>query len=559
MPSARTTALRTRVVPVFQGLERLAGTRRGAALLVVLALVVYAFESIGWVLRPGRDLGVYLRYYIQLGQDHPVFPWSMLTRTPVTPLVAGGLLEAGGGVFAEVVMALLFAGSILAWSFVALRIAGRRAALLVAAALLVFPGYGGLFHQLSSDVVFAAVFAGWAVLMLRAVERPSAYRFAAAGAGAALLALTRPANQVLVLVALSALALSEPWRLRAVHAGAYAVAAVLPLVAWAGVNDLRYDDFTVARGGQASVPFFRAFVTDRIMSPDNGPASRRLAAAVQTDLLPRQPYRGYRIDLHEFFTSGSARMEEDLISLSDRVFGWDTDYELLGRAAREAVRRHPSKYARGVASSMWDELNQPLYVSPRPSASPTPPVTAQTAAANSAPLPTPTEGEPIPAAHQGAYTSTPDNHIHEVWTSPTAHEIVFDDPRDQQRYDRLNERLRELGERFPTRSESSWLRLQLNHASKAFPRSWLWLLVGIAAFVWRRPQGWRVPAILVVSSLLLILATVLGVYAIPEYEVPVAPSFILLAAAGLCGTRARRTREAALATRGETGRVASTR
>src|SRR5205809_2677465 len=291
MSSARTTAFRTRVVPVFQGLERLAGTRRGAALLVVLALVAYAFESVGWALRPGRDLGVYLRYYVQLGQDHPVFPWSMLTRTPITPLFAGGLLEAGGGLFAEVVMALLFAASILAWSFVALRVAGRRAALLVAVALLVFPGYGGLFHQLSSDVVFAIVFAGWAVLVTRAVERPSTYRFAAAGAGVALLALTRPANQALVLGALFALVVAEPWRLRAVHAGSYAVAAVLPLMAWAGVNDLRYDDFTVARGGQASVPFFRAFVTERIMSPDNGPASRQLADAIQKDLLPREPYR----------------------------------------------------------------------------------------------------------------------------------------------------------------------------------------------------------------------------------------------------------------------------
>jgi hypothetical protein len=552
MPSARTTAFRTRVVPVFQGLERLAGTRRGAALLVALALAVYAFESVGWALRPGRDLGVYLRYYVQLGQDNPVFPWSMLTRTPVTPLFAGGLLEAGGGLFAEVVMALLFAASIIAWSFVALRVAGRRAALLVAVALLVFPGYGGLFHQLSSDVVFAIGFAGWAVLVMRVVERPSAYRFAAAGVGAAVLALTRPANQALVLVALLAFVVAEPWRLRAAHAAAYAIAMVLPLVAWAGVNDLRYDDFTVARGGQASVPFFRAFVTDRIMSPDNGPASRRLAAAVQRDLLTREPYRSYGIDLQEFFSLGSPRMEEDLIGLSDRVFGWNTDYEVLGQAAREAVRRHPGKYVRGVTRSMWDELNQPLYVSPRAPAPPTTgPVSSPTAPATGEPLPVPTEGEPIPAARQGAYTSTPDNHIHEVWTSPTAHDIVFDDPRDQRRYDRLNERLRELGNRFPTHRDNSWLGLQLNHASKAFPRSWLWLLLGIGAFVWRRPQPWRVPAILVVSSLLLLLATVLGVYAIPEYEVPTAPSFILLAAAGLFGTRGRR--------RGETGRVASTR
>jgi len=542
MLSARSTALRTRVVPAFQGLERLAGTRRGALVLVGAAGVVYAFESAGWALRPGRDLGVYLRYYVQLGQEHPVFPWSMLTRTPVTPLFSGGLLAAGGGLAAEIVMALLFAGSILAWALVALKSGGRRAAMLVAAALILYPGYGGLFHELSSDAVFAAAFAGWALLLARAFEQPSLPRFAAAGAGVALLALTRPANQVLVLVALAAFLVSGPWRVRAARAAVFAAAAVLPLVAWAGVNDLRYGDFTVARGGQASVPFFRAFVTDRIMSPDNGPASRQLAAAVQSDLLRRQPYRAYGIDLHEFFTLGSPRMEEDMISMSDRVFGWNTAYDVLGRAAREAVRRHPGKYARGVMKSMWDELNQPLFVSPREAAAPTAASTAagtsaETPAAVSGKLPTPTEGEPIPAAHQGAYTSTPDNHIREVWTSATDHQIVFDDPRDQRRYDQLNERLRELGGRFPTRGESSSLGLQLNHASKAFPRPWLWLLVALVAFVRRRPRNWQVPTVLAASALVVLFATVLGVYAIPEYSVPVASSFILLAAVALFGTR----------------------
>jgi hypothetical protein len=540
MLSARSTALRTRVVPAFQGLERLAGTRRGALVLVAAAAAVYAFESVGWALRPGRDLGVYLRYYVQLGQSDPVFPWSMLTRTPVTPLFAGGLLAAGGGLAAEVVMALLFAASILAWSLIALKFGGRRAAILVAAALILYPGYGGLFHELSSDAVFAAAFAGWALLVARALERPTLPRFAVAGAGVALLALTRPANQVLLLVALSVFVIPGSWRVRTARAAAFAAAAVLPLAGWAGVNDLRYRDFTVSRGGQASVPFFRAFVTDRIMSPDNGPASRRLAAAVQSDLLPRQPYRGYGIDLHEFFTLGSPRMEEDLISMSDRVFGWNTDYAILGRAAREAVRRHPTKYARGVTGSMWDELNQPLFVSPRqPGGSSAPAPAAQTTASASGPLPTPTEGEPIPAAHQGAYTSTPDNRIREVWTSATDHQIVFDEPRDQRRYDRLNERLRELGSRFPARGESSWLGLQLNHASKAFPRPWLWLLIGLAAFARRRPRHWQVPAVLAASALVVLFATVLGVYSIPEYSVPVAPSFILLAAAGLFGARAR--------------------
>src|SRR2546423_14429302 len=115
MPGARTTAFRTQAARALTTAERLAGTWRGVLVLFVVAVVVYAFESIGWPLGAGRDLGVYLRYWIQLGQGDPVFPWSMLSRTPVTPVVAGVLLSAGGGLLAEAVMALLLAAAVGAW------------------------------------------------------------------------------------------------------------------------------------------------------------------------------------------------------------------------------------------------------------------------------------------------------------------------------------------------------------------------------------------------------------------------------------------------------------
>jgi hypothetical protein len=202
---------------------------------------------------------------------------------------------------------LLFALSILSWGAVARACGGSRTAVFVAVALLVYPGYSGLFHQLSSDSVFAAAYAGWAYTVTRAVVSRRTAWFAFAGTGAAVLALTRPVAQALVLVTPLVLLVPGPWRSRVVRSAAFGTAAIMLLVAWAGYNDVRYDDFTVVRGGQASIPLFRAFVTDRIVAPDNGPASRRLAAAVRTDLLPRQPYRGDGITLHEFFTSGSAR------------------------------------------------------------------------------------------------------------------------------------------------------------------------------------------------------------------------------------------------------------
>ena len=86
---------------------------------------------------------------------HSVVPMSQLYRTPLAPLVIGGTLDLLGGWGLEVVMALLFAASVVAWTRTAF-IFGPRAALLTAVALLAYPGYGILFHTPASEPVAAA-------------------------------------------------------------------------------------------------------------------------------------------------------------------------------------------------------------------------------------------------------------------------------------------------------------------------------------------------------------------------------------------------------------------
>ena len=271
---------------------------------------------------------------------HPLLPWSLLFRTPVPGVVGGAMLDLAGGFFAEPFFALLFAGSVVAWAAAA-RMFSTRAALLVAAAVLVYPAWGLMFHELSSEPFFSAAFSLWAFLVVRAAVSPSASRFVWVGLGVALLAFIRPGNAVLVAFVLFPLVLPAGWRARAAWAGAFLVAAVLPLAAWAVLNGIRFGDYALARGGNAVIPFYRAFITDKIVSPDNGPASRRLADAVQRDLLTRNPYKAYGVTLNRVFTSGSFRIHEDLYVLSDEVFGWDSNYSILRRAGVEAVRKHP--------------------------------------------------------------------------------------------------------------------------------------------------------------------------------------------------------------------------
>ena len=341
-------------------LEELAGRPLGGILLFVLALAVYAVEAVAWPLSAGRDLDDYLRYYVQILDGSTLLPAAMLFRTPVVPIVDGLSLDVAGGHLAEPAMAVLYGGSIVAWSAAA-RAFGPRAAIATALVLLVYPGYGAMFHELASEPVFAAAFAGWALLVTRVATRPTVVRFALVGLGIALLSLIRPGNQILVLFCLFPLALPGRWRKRLAWAGATLAAVVVPLGLFAVYNGFRYGDYTVARGGPTAVPFYRAFVTDRIVSPENGSGSRKLADAIRRHLITRQPYRGYGVSLDEVFSSGSVRIAEDLNLLSDEVFGWESNYSTIGDAGLEAVREHPGTYASGVAHTIWSELWSPFY------------------------------------------------------------------------------------------------------------------------------------------------------------------------------------------------------
>ena len=508
--------------------ERFAEGPRAAPALIAAALAVYALVSLALPLAAGRDLARYLLVYAQLFHADVVYPHAVLTRTPVAPLVTGGLLDAGSLV-AEVGMAVLYALSVLAWCSVARRF-GPAAALATSAALLLYPGYVLLFHQLASDAVFAAAFALFAVAVARMLELPMPARAAALGGSVALLVLVRPVAQVLLLLVLVPVLAVGTWRSRVRATAAFVLAAGLPLLGWSLHNQVRLDDFTVARGGGASLPLFRAFVADRIVEPGNGPASRGLARAVSRDLLPYEPYRSYGIDLDTFFSSGSSRMHDDLVVLSDRTWGWDDDYRHLARVGREAVRAHPGTYFRGVARDVRRLLVWPVY----------PPVGESEGAVAGIPvgltaLPPPSEGQPIPSARMAPYLSTPDGRIREVWTSPTEHHVVFDDPADAARAAALDVRVGELLAALPGRDVRPGLARWLESASRWYPRPVVWLLVGLVALAWRRPRRSAIPLTLAGAALLVLVATALAVYAVAEYSVPVAPAFVLLATVGVLG------------------------
>jgi hypothetical protein len=509
--------------------------------LFALGLVVYTVRAIGWPLIGGRDLDEYLFTYIQFFDWHPLLPWPMLFRTPLPGIVDGAALDIAHGFFAEPLMAILFAGSVVAGSMAA-RAYGARAALVVALALLIYPAWGLMFHELSSEPIFAAAFSLWGLFVVRAGTEPSSRRFVWVGLGVAMLALIRPGNALLLAFALFPLVLTgTSWRRRTRWAGAFLAAAIAPLAVWTILNGARFGDYTLARGGNAVIPFYRAFISDKIVSPTNGPASRRLANAIQHHLLTRNPYKAYGVTLRDVFTRGSFRIHEDLYLVSDQVFGWDSNYAILRKAGIEAVKRHPGKYSSDVASTIWHQLTKSYFRSlsapgHKPSTTSGAPSKPPTVLIHGRRLPAPTEGEPIPAG-QTLWVSRPDNDIRDVWTSATQHHFVFRTAQEHRRFDQVMRRQSELFAALPSRHGNATLALRLNQLSRWFPRPLIWIAIGLIALAARRTRGAPTLIALASAALFVIAFNALGLFADPRFALPVAPAFVLLGACGLLGRR----------------------
>ncbi len=188
-------------------------SRWGVAAAFLAALGVWWIQAIAMPLGAGRDINTYIGAYAQLFDSDPIDLGYVLGRTPVAPLVTGGLLDFAGGALAEPGVSLLYALSITAW-FLAARRYGAVAAIVTTVVLLAYPSYGILFHELASDSVFAAAFAAWSVLAVRVLRKPSAGGFLLLGLGVGVLALVRPTNQALGLLALLVVLLPVAWTRR---------------------------------------------------------------------------------------------------------------------------------------------------------------------------------------------------------------------------------------------------------------------------------------------------------------------------------------------------------
>ena len=506
--------------------ERLV-SRPGAALVVVVALASYGLQALAWPLQRGRDSWDYWLTFLQLADRDPPFSALQVFRTPIAPLVTGVPMWLGGAHLTEIAFAVLYALSILGWAWAVAPIS-RRAALATALVLLVTPTYAGLFHEVSSDPVFAFVFAWWAGAVVRAWKTGATSWLVGVGVGVALLTLCRPASQVALLSCVVVpLVARRGARPIAMGVAVSLAAALLPLGAWALHNAVRYDDFTVARGSKAWVPFFRV---GGAVDPANGDASRRLAGAVEREVLPLPPYASRGVDVQTYF-HGLGNLEViRMIALSDRLFGWDSDYDVLFDASLETIRADPWWYVRGVADTFWQFLSQRYAPEPRERPVPLPELPAELTV-DGKPFPAPITVSPLVEAVRYGFVWCPTDDLDRcVVPDPLA---ALGDPGEARRYDVLVDRLRDWNAQLPTRDSNASLASKGGTASVRWPRPILWIAVAIVALFLRRPLGSAPVLILGAVAALVLLVHALSQAPQSEFELPFVPVWIAAALVGL--------------------------
>ena len=318
----------------------------------------YWVLSFWFPLRAGRDFITWFLYFRDILRVEPESTLLMLYRTPLTPLFYGAGFQFVGQFGIECVLSVLYglsAGAI----FLVMRKFGRVAAwltlLLAALNLWIFNWY----NAVGSETLQTVLLCLWFSLAFFAMRSLHVRLWAVLALVVFLMVLNRPANQTFALCGLLPLLIPQgTWKRRFLLCGCFVGIYAAAHVGYASLNSVRFGQFCIAKLGNAHLPFYRLFVQEHVISPDNGPASARLAQFVESRVLSDPVFQEHEITRDIFFTYSSQRMFNSLIfalqreGAVDGEFSLAQDYVILKKAAMESLLNDP----RGSACRYFEQL-----------------------------------------------------------------------------------------------------------------------------------------------------------------------------------------------------------
>jgi hypothetical protein len=502
--------------------------RTDALAVVALGLLWLAWVAWQLPLMEGRDYGRYLTAFYDLTMAHPPQPTTMMYRGFLTSMCMGLFHELGGRIVFEVAWA---AGLLAVWG--GAFYLGSRFCRLGGWLALFFLAWDApfwsLFRSVASEPFWIVGLLFWYGILRRAFRHPGWKAALVFGLATALLPLIRPSGQPFVLGCF--LLLGAPGSVRANLRRSFLafVVAIGMLGLYAGYNQIRYRDFTVARGSQATLPFQRLMVTDGLIHPDNGPVSREVAGMVRKRLLGASPYLEYGIDEETFFSGGGTRQYWDLLYVADAEYGWASDYRKLKEMALEAVAAHPWAYLQAVGNSLalhFEVMDRPLGWTRIQTEQ-------RKALLEKLREDWRAKGLEIPDENELA----PRSASHWVKSRPEGYQM-------SKRPDWAKEGIRKAHEVFPSsRQESRQIKVWKAASTRLWVPIFFWILAGLllvpASWGKERGEAWPLLGLLVLSLLVLGVST-LAIGHVEKYRIIFDPVLIGCGAAGVGWLAARK-------------------
>lgn len=492
------------------------------ALIAVIGLICYKIGDLAWPLSPGRDYSNYMVYFFDMLNPQPVYHLIMVYRTPITPLVFGLILTRGGLLFCEIIMAASYIITLILVYYV-VRPWGLKAAFIALFLVLLCPAHAYLYHTIGTESLFSCVFMVWISLIAYTyLQRSPLWMFALHAFLVFLLVMIRPIAQIYVPLFLlfPCLLIKLDWleRIKRIY---MFLAVIIPLLlSYSTYNYFRYDDFTISRTGSFHFPFYRLFL-DGLIRSENGPASLALVTAVKTDLLVREPYRSYQIDENIFFYGSPKhrrlRMVYDLVGLSDRTWGWDTDYRMLRAAAIEAMVKQPAECSRLFILSFSRMIHTKMEY-----------------AASRVMEPEKLIHEEQTSGEKSVDEWIPRSYFQWTFSSPFIRQDQPQEPLSEA--DALHQRMADQLPRLPASNGSPFVAGGLNLLTGLLPSMGAWLFLGLLGFLFRPHHHRKLFFFLCVLALIVPTVSYLGIDDIPEFRTPFDPVFILFGVIGLWGS-----------------------
>ncbi len=328
------------------------------ACATVVAIFFLWLHSRNCPVHPGRDMITYWMYYYEYFKIHPESPTLMLFRTPVTPFFFGLLYDFVGITGLTVVLSILYVICL-----VTVYVIGSTLSVWIGFLALVALGadiqYHFWFFSVGSESPQSFLLILWFAYSFFTFNKTEKRYWIVHALIVWVLILNRPGNQIMLLCCILPL-LNTRAQLskRLVLVLVFVLTYGFCHIGYSTHNYHKVGKFQISTLGNAHMPFYRLYLQDDLISPDNGPKSQELANLVEEEILTLDLYQQYKIDKDIFFNFSTQRMYSELIKTVEEKYGWDHQWLILREAAIEAILAEPLE----VLLTYIDHVRDVFYI-----------------------------------------------------------------------------------------------------------------------------------------------------------------------------------------------------